>query len=333
MNMDISLWITNKCNLSCDYCYESKNQNNISMNKKMIRDCITFSFQYLENYLEEDIRIQIHGGEPFLEFDNIKYLVDYVKQNFSEKVSFLITTNGTVMNENIMKFIVKELKSISISIDGQRKTHDRYRKNKYGVGSFDIAFRNAKMLLNNGVYVRIRSTFNSYTVKNLYEDINFFVENGFKTISSVADFSDNNWNETSLKELQENIEKIKILQSENLNVNINIVDKNSHKANGICYGGKKSLSIYSDGSIFPCTITTGKEYFCIGNIYSGIDYKKLDYFLGQSHILNLECEGCKLYFECKSTRCKLINRILTGDFHKPTPIECELKRLYHNLLG
>ena len=331
--MDISFWVTNKCNLSCDYCYESENKKCISMNKKLIRDSINFSFDYLKNYLGEDIRIQIHGGEPFLEFERIKYMVGYIKNNFSNKVSFFITTNGTVMNENIIDFIVNDLKFISISIDGQKKTHDRYRKNKLGSGSFDVAFKNAKLLLNKGVYVRIRSTFNSHTVRDLYEDVKFFIDNGFKSISSVADFSDNEWNQKSLNELKINIDKIKKLQEENLDVNINIVDRNSHKAYGICCGGKKSLNIFADGNIYPCTITTGKEYFCIGNIYSGIDEEKLNFFLKQSYVTNTECEGCKLYYECKSTRCKLINMILTGNFHKPAPIECELKRLYYNLLG
>lgn len=332
--MDVSFWVTSDCNLSCKYCYEGKEKKQIYMSRDIVDKSIEYTFKYLKNINKNDFRVQIHGGEPFLAFDTIKYLVYRVKDECNRRninVSFLTTTNGTIMNDDIIEFIKKEMPSISISLDGTKETHDNIRLYKSGKGSHSTTLKNSLKLLNNSVYVRIRNTFDSESVGNLSKDIKYLIDKGFKCISSAPNVFDENWSEESIKRLEKQVKKIKSYVKEEDKILINLIDKNLYKTKGACEGGKTSINIYPDGSIYPCTIVTGNKEFCIGNIYDGVDEKKVDDLLYYSNKINKDCDGCKINKYCKGSRCKIINKVITNDYCKPSATQCAIERLNYRL--
>ncbi|WP_148552106.1 radical SAM/SPASM domain-containing protein [Paraclostridium bifermentans] len=332
--MDVSLWVTTDCNLSCKYCYEGLEKEKQYMTKEVIENSINYAFKYLQFIDKNDFRVQIHGGEPFLGFDLIKYIVYRFKEECkirNIKVSFFTTTNATIMNEEIFQFIKKEMPQISISLDGTKKTHDKYRVFKNGNGSHEITLKNALKLLENSVQVRIRTTFDSQSVNNLYEDVKFLVEKGFKCIVPEPNLLDTNWNEESVQVLENQIIKLQNYMKSKNDVLLSLTYKGLFKLKGNCSGGITSLNIHPDGSIYPCTMVTGNKEFCIGDIYNGVDIRKRDNLLSYSKNINRECDGCKIYSFCKGSRCKMINKLITNDYYKPPVMQCIIERMNYKL--
>lgn len=328
-----TLWITANCNLNCKYCYEGENKLNKSMTKDIIDKSIKFG---LDNFMDKDeeLRVAIHGGEPFLEFENIKYIIKEIKEKakkIDKKPRFLTTTNGTILNDEIMEFIVKEMPDITLSIDGTKETHDKTRKFKNGKGSHSIVLENGLKLLKQLPNMRIRMTFDSETVKNLYEDVKYLIDYGFKIIVPVPNLFDSNWNESHVEILKQQIKSIKKYIVCKKDVAVSIADKNIYKLKRYCNGGKSSIHIYSDGNLYPCTLVGGKKEFCIGNIYDGVDIKKRDELLNISKEKNIDCDGCSLYNYCDGPRCKIKNKILTGDYNQASPMGCAMENLLYEL--
>lgn len=258
--------------------------------------CIEFIFSYFKNINDDELVIPIHGGEAFLAFETIKYIVNRMKSEFKKRcinVSFTTTINATILTDEMLEFIVKEIPNISVSIDGDKNTHDKMRPFKNGNGTHKVVLENACKLLKSLPNIRIRSTFDSSTVNNLFNDIKFLVDKGFKYIVPAQDF----------------------------------YDKNLYKFKGKCDGGRSSINIYPNGKLYPCTLVVGNEEFCIGNIYNGVDTKKIDEILSYSNISNPECEGCDLYHFCSGPRCKIINKLITNNYHNSSPIECAIENI------
>lgn len=328
-----TLWLTANCNLNCKYCYEGENKLKKSMTKDIIDKSIEFGF---DNFIgkDEELMVAIHGGEPFLEFENIQYIIKEVKKranNINKKTTFLTTTNGTILNDEIMKFIVREMPDITVSIDGTKETHDKMRKFKNGKGSHSIVLENSLKLLSQLPNMRIRMTFDSETVKKLYEDVKYLIDNGFKIIVPVPNLFDSNWNESHVEILEQQIKFIKKYISDKDDIAVSIADKNIYKLKRNCSGGKSSVHIYSDGNLYPCTLVGGQKEFCIGNIYDGIDTKKRDQLLNISNGINIECDGCSLYNYCDGPRCKIKNKIITGDYNQASPMGCAMENLLYEL--
>lgn len=132
---------TTGCNFACPYCFE-KNKQNIVMNDEVINNLITFVKGHVN---AKKIFLTWYGGEPLIVFSTIKKIYTSIKENIDIPVtSRKLITNGYLLNENKIKYF-KEigLKSMQITLDGKRITHNTTRKlKKTNRGSYDIIIRN-----------------------------------------------------------------------------------------------------------------------------------------------------------------------------------------------
>lgn len=331
--MTTTLWVTTNCNLNCKYCYEGEDKLNKVMSKEIIDKSIDFTLNNSKSY-EERIIIAIHGGEPFLAFDKMQYIVSTFKSKCKEsgkKAIFLTTTNATLLNDEKIKFIIDEMPDITVSIDGTKETHDKNRPFKDGNGSHDIALKNSLKLLEYLPNIRVRMTFDSDSVANLYKDVKYIADLGFKFIVPAPNLFDENWNINHVKILEDQINSIEKYATNINDVNISFIDKDIYKPKGDCSGGKSAFHIYPNGKIYPCILAGGSEEFQIGDIYKGINTEKRDEILEHSKNLNPECDGCKLYSFCDGPRCKIINRLITNDYYKAPPIHCALENIKYRI--
>ncbi len=133
-NMEgIILSVTQNCNLRCEYCSYSGLYDNVRTHSDKV-----MSFEIAKKAIDKTIvrasgnkefRISFYGGEPLLQFDLIRKCVSYVKSSYPEKeVNFSMTTNGTLLTKEKLKFLVENKFMIYISLDGPEKYHDEYRK-------------------------------------------------------------------------------------------------------------------------------------------------------------------------------------------------------------
>ena len=177
--------LTEKCNLRCTYCVfdESspldRNHANNSISLEVALDSVT---DFYKRTSGEVAYIVFYGGEPLLEIDKIKKIVSHANDISNKKIKFSFTTNGTNLTKEKFKFFIENDFLITISLDGGKETHDKFRVTKNGKGTFNIVISNLQELKKyNDEYSTNRVQINC-VIPSVHEisSINeFFYESGF----------------------------------------------------------------------------------------------------------------------------------------------------------
>lgn len=332
-----AIWVTTQCNMQCKYCYEGPEKPQKAMTRETADKAIAYIKRHFDALEDSFLIVNFHGGEPLIEFEIIKYIIAKLKDVFgSNIVKFGITTNGLLLDEETEKYLAENINySLSISIDGARSTHDAHRLLKNGQGTYDLIINKCKSLLEKKPDLRARMTFNSSTADKLYDNVKHLVDLGFTTIAPVPDYFDKNWDEKHIPILHEQFKKIAALSTElkarDKNIRIGVVDDLDYINKGRCSGGKTTIHIDPEGKIYPCTYTVGNDYFQIGDVESGINSSKVVEIANLSYEENKECLGCSNYKACIGTRCKLVNKVITGEYNSPPPILCLVENIKYKL--
>lgn len=328
--MLFNIWVTSTCNFRCKYCYVSDYEEN--MDTRTAKTIISF-IKNIKKDNDDEIIINFHGGEPLLNFELIeKMILDLERCIQNHKLLFGITTNGSLLTESISNFLVSKFHyNLSISLDGTKKTNDLNRVYANKLGTYDRVIDNFLYLKSLDPYVRVRMTYNHETVGFLSENIQHIIKLGFRKIVAIPDFSDKKWNDINTTELERELAQIFALYYDNKSVDINILSDDIRRSKQECHGGEHSFNIYIDGTIFPCTWTVGNKEFVIGNIYNGLNHKKVNEILEYSQTPIKECDGCSLYNACIGNRCRIINKLITDDYCKIPILRCEYNNILYKL--
>lgn len=319
-----NIWVTNRCNLNCAYCYEKK-KSDIEFNMDL-----NALYKFIEKYnVQEDVVINFHGGEPLLNFPAIKEISYVIKDKYpTAELSF--TTNGTIINNDILDFMYEMQCEVSISIDGDKNTHDRYRINKVGEGSHRLVMNTISRMKSRGITnIRYRMTFNSHTVDRLFDNINWLFVNRINNIVASPDYFDADWDEKSLENYENTLYRLKNYYNniESGQLYISLLDNNLVKYKGRCNVGSGSYNIAVDGSVYPCTYTVGNLKYKIGNIMEGIDKKRVRSLQEICYQEINECDRCDYKMHCNAYRCRFVNEIIVGDINKVAPIICNFDNI------
>jgi uncharacterized protein len=290
---------------------------------------------YLDRSLEiAEPTISFYGGEPLLEIDLIKQCVEYSKSKVEgRKIKFAISTNGTLLSDSTVDFLVKNDFHLSISLDGSRKEHNVNRKFSNGEGSFDIIINNIN---------RIRQRYPQYdkrililTTINPHIDLSCVLE--YFSTSNILNDKNIMFNEMSENDLKialnydqdyyrvRNYEYVKMLFSMidkldkkyvsklTLSSKSNIARRfrNVHRRAGLtktthhmgpCIPGVQRLFVSVDGSLFPCEkVNETKEYIKIGDIENGFDENQMKKLLNIGAAVEDKCIECWMLRQC--SRC------------------------------
>lgn len=330
----ITLQVTQNCNLRCAYCaysgkYNQRTHNNRVMSLDTMKKSIDFAIRH--SYGLESLDVGFYGGEPLLEIRNISNLIDYINEMYPDKlINYNLTTNGTVFTDEIIEFLIKNNFSVLISLDGPKEVHDENRKLHNGVGTFDKIMENLNYVKN--VYPDFfkRISFNTVIAPGSdYESIIHFFDNS--TIVGQNEVSRVTVSEYDLKDeiryddkyyITQRQQSLKLLLSK-LNMydkrnvsrlflrdfmstyriykelgNISELPKLGHPG-GPCVPGAKRPMIDVDGNIFPCErVNENSENMCIGNIDSGFEIEKIEKILNIGRITEKQCLKCWNFLYC-----------------------------------
>lgn len=332
-----NIWVTSKCNMQCKYCYEGDHLEYSTMSKETAEKVIEYiSCRVRKLRMDEYIIINFHGGEPLIAFDLIEMMISKLRQKLPERYFlFGLTTNGLLLTNRIIDYLCDNFEySLSISIDGNKEVHDKNRVLPNGEGTHSLIVNNIKKLIEKRKNVRARVTFTSETCKDLYETVLYLYNLGFHVIIPVADYFDSSWSLEGIKIFEEQLiliyDKFKSFSKDNLDIGL-MRDNSTRLKNGICDPLNCSINIKYDGSLYPCTYVVGDEFYRIGDIYSGIFPDKLNDIYDLSTIENRTCLGCTNYDYCISTRCKIMNKVLTGDYYTASPVFCNIENIIYKL--
>ena len=174
----ITLTITEKCNLACTYCYEhNKSAANMTFDtaKAIIDKELRYSNQAENTYVE------FFGGEPFLNFELIKQVVEYILSFYRGKLRFFATTNGTLVHGDIQEWLKKNSRfvTVGLSLDGTRRAHNMNRSSSFD--DIDLDF-----FLNEYPNQSVKMTVSEQTLPFLAESIAFLHEYGFEVECNLA---------------------------------------------------------------------------------------------------------------------------------------------------
>lgn len=339
------LVVTEKCNLRCEYCiYSDKypkemGYTNEEMNLETAKRAVDIFFEvHAERKLHGLKRtpgICFYGGEPFLNFPLIKEIVEYAKQIDNETI-FYITTNGTLLNSEIIDFLTQNNILITFSLDGFKENHDRNRVYENGNPTFDTIINNINKLQKRKKELGIERVISFNCCYDFYTDfsktVDFFMShydsfhpffihynqiNPFDTEyfdwCSEQERSNPNWSflhnnlEHSLQEINENIYGTRVISEKYMEIvsmlllsefSFVIRDQEERSFLKNCCVPTSKLAVSPDGTMTFC------EKMCkrlpIGNSKTGIDWDEVDRLtkkLGE-FFSNEKCSSCPVRAMC-----------------------------------
>lgn len=328
---NITIQITNQCNLRCSYCYEhnkSCGSMNISTAKKII-DTILDMYDADTDFIgkhSKGLVLDFIGGEPLLEAKLIENICDYyfdecLRRNIplAPFTRFSFATNGLLWFTEDAQHLFKKYHdfiSLTVSIDGIQELHDKYRIDQYGKGSFEKAYiayldGRDKYGWNNS-----KMTFTPGSVHYMYDSIKMMIENGCNDI--LCNFAyEPKYTIQDAKNIYFELKKVSDYMIQNkYNNYISILDEYignfDNTIDNYCGGTGKMIAFSSDGKAYPCIrympISIGNEKsskICIGDCFNGI-YKTNDQLKIKKELdsITRKSQSTKECMECPvSTGC------------------------------
>jgi len=328
----VNLWVTRRCNFRCRYCYEKHKYRNQDLDHETADRVLSFVRRDITP--AQELVVNFHGGEPLLNFETMRYVVESIRETLQNPVSFGVTTNGSLLTNEIADYLAENFDmGVSVSLDGKEETHRRNRICVDGTYSYDDIMQKALRLRAKGVFTRIRMTYDRYNAPLLFENIRHFIDLGFETIVPVPDFYAKDWTEDDFETVKGQYRLVRdYIKEKGLSIEIEPASDCLREL-GRCTAGHDYYSVDVDGAIYPCTDLVGDKTFLIGDVSHGIDLQALAKVDAVNAQPVTECAGCQAYHYCQSARCLLSNYATTGDFYSPNLVHCNLLGIKLDLIG
>ena len=342
----VCLNIIHGCNLRCKYCFADEGEYNghkgvmsVETAKKAIDYVVKRSGP------RRNIEIDLFGGEPTMIMDTIKEIIAYARENekaWKKNIRFTMTTNATLLNEDMMDFMDKEMGNIILSLDGRKEVNDNVRIKVDGSGSYDDILPNIKRMIekrDKSKHYYVRGTFTGANT-DFYEDVKAMVNEGFREISIEPVVLEKGLflelKEEHLPEIFENYDKLynemvrRKKEGDEFNFYHFNIDLNGgpcvYKRISGCGAGFEYVAITPQGEVYPCHQFVGKEEFKLGDIYDDTYDAELGKKFKKAHIYNKpKCRECWARFYC-SGGCQSNNFAFNGDMNIPYEIGCKMQK-------
>lgn len=320
------LALTEQCNLNCKYCaYMPKYINSLNGRYKLKSMTVETAIKAINIFMRASknnpyISIGFYGGEPLLKFDVIKFCVNYCNEKYPfSKIHFDITTNGLLLEKDeIINFLIENDFSITLSLDGPKDIHDRFRRTADNKPSFEMVINNIdKLYRKSPRYFKEKVSFNAVVTSLSGNKHQFdFLDKLCKLEAVPVSVSKTDY-------FSEYLDKVKNLE-ENNSHNYQKLNNISEWMNysflrggvlkeaikyhlayttessclnvspgGFCIPGSYRLFVTADGNFTICErVDDRNENFCLGNVDVGIDYKRLDRLLKITNKTITKCKSC-----------------------------------------
>lgn len=340
----VILPISGQCNLRCSYCFaQTKGDFGFKdITPQKCKEIIDFVFE--NNRQDVLCNLNFFGGEPMLNTKTIQQAIMYVRSKYANrKVSFGITTNGTILSEADLMFIKEYGVKLLVSFDGPADIapHRVYSSGKH---SAEKVLNNIKRLKEVGIDFQIRVTISSDcgNLKRIYE----YFESLEVPFAAVLAYKSRNINETCIYEgktdfFQKQYEELQRFYQQRIECDLPIycysitnditTIKKRNLRSFACGGGINIFAVTDNGNIYSCEHLAFDEKYAVGNIASGIDKKVLKSMQPDDVNSILKCNDCWVRFFC-SAGC-FSEKMLIGRTSKSLPKEeCALKRIYWDFI-
>ncbi|MBO7449948.1 MAG: thioether cross-link-forming SCIFF peptide maturase [Clostridiales bacterium] len=314
----LCLHIAHTCNLNCSYCFASQG--------KYHGDRAVMSFEVGKRALDfliensgsrRNLEVDFFGGEPLMNFNVVKQLVAYARSIEKEKnknFRFTLTTNGVLIDDDVIEFANKEMSNVVLSLDGRKEIHDRYRVDYNGNGSWEKIVPKFQKLVKarDGKNYYMRGTF-THNNPDFLEDIKTMLDLGFSELSMepVVCGKDDpaRLTEEDLKVVFEQYEELAKLmikrdkEGKPFTFYHYMIDLKGgpciYKRISGCGAGTEYMAVTPWGDLYPCHQFVGDEKFLLGNIWDGVKNDNIrEEFFKCNVYTREECKNCWARLYC-----------------------------------
>ena len=341
----LCLHIAHDCNLACQYCFAEEGEyhgRRALMSFEVGKKALDFLIANSGN--RRNLAVDFFGGEPLMNWQVVKDLVAYGREQeklHDKKFRFTLTTNGVLLNDEVMEFCNREMGNVVLSIDGRKEVHDKMRPFRKGAGSYDLIvpkFQQFAESRHQDKYY-VRGTFTHYNL-DFSEDVLHLADLGFKQISVEPVVAEPKEpyaiREEDLPKLFEEYDKLAVemirrhKSGEDFNFFHFMIDLEggpcvAKRLSG-CGSGTEYLAVTPWGDFYPCHQFVGNEKFLLGNVDEGILNTDIrDEFKCCNVYAKEKCRKCFARFYC-SGGCAANAYNFSGDICGAYDIGCELQK-------
>lgn len=341
----LCLHIAHDCNLACRYCFAEEGEYHgrralmsLEVGKKAL------DFLVANSGSRVNLEVDFFGGEPLMNWQVVRDLVAYgrsLEEPYHKKFRFTLTTNGVLLNDEILEFVNQEMSNVVLSIDGRKEVHDKMRPFRGGQGSYDLIVPKFQKVAESrgqmNYYVR-----GTFTRNNLdfSEDVIHLANLGFQQISVepvVADpkepYALQDEDIPGLKEEYDRLAR-ELLQRHKEGKGVNFFHFMIDLSGGPCVAkrlsgcgsGTEYLAVTPWGDFYPCHQFVGNEKFLLGNVDEGILRTDLvDEFKCCNVYAKEKCRNCFAKFYC-SGGCAVNSYNCHGNINDAYDLGCELQK-------
>ena len=339
----LCLHVAHTCNLNCSYCFASQGKyqgHRALMSFEVGKQA--FDFLIANSGTRKNLEVDFFGGEPLMNWDVVKQLVEYarsVEKEAGKNFRFTLTTNGVLIDDEVIDFCNREMSNVVLSLDGRKEINDHFRVDHEGRGSYDNIVPKFKHFVEKrgGKDYYMRGTFTHNNV-DFTNDIFHMADLGFTELSMepVVCPPDDPYALTK-EDLPKLFEQYEILAKEMI--------RRKRAGNGFtfyhymldlqngpciykritgCGSGTEYMAVTPWGDLYPCHQFVGDPKFLLGNIWDGVTNKPCqDSFRSCNAYAREECRDCWARMYC-SGGCAANSYHATGDIHGVYEYGCEL---------
>ena len=314
----LCLHIAHTCNLNCSYCFASQGKyhgERALMSYEVGKRALDFLVE--NSGTRRNLEVDFFGGEPLMNFDVVKQLVAYARSIEKEKnknFRFTLTTNGVLVDDDVIEFSNKEMSNVVLSLDGRKDVHDRYRVDYAGNGSWEKIVPKFQKFVNarGGKNYYMRGTF-THANPDFLEDIKTMLNLGFSELSMepVVAASDDpaaltQEDKPVVMKQYEDLAKLMLERDKEgkpFTFYHYMIDLKGgpciYKRISGCGSGTEYMAVTPWGDLYPCHQFVGDEKFKLGDIWSGVNNKKIqDEFASCNVYAREECRDCWARLYC-----------------------------------
>lgn len=339
----LCLNIAHSCNMKCTYCFASQGDFGLKpslMSQTTGRQALDFLVKASGDI--RNVEVDFFGGEPLLNFDVVKELVEYgrkLEQETGKNINFTLTTNTLLLNNEIMDFIIANNISVVLSLDGRPEINDRNRVLNDGSGSYEQVVNNIKkMVSRNPVSYYVRGTFTRDNL-DFSQDLVHIIDLGFDCLSlepAVGPDKEFSVKEEDLPQVLKEYERLtEVLYDYHLkgqdvhffhyNLNLQKGPCLAKRQTG-CGAGVEYLVITPEGDIYPCHQFVGHRDFYMGNIADmAVDSEIRSAFAQNTMLAKEECRVCWARNFCGGG-CHANNYKANGSIKIPHKVSCSMHK-------
>ena len=341
----LCLHIAHDCNMCCKYCFAGEGEysgDRSLMSFEVGKRALDFLIE--QSGSRKNLEVDFFGGEPLLNFDVVKQLVAYARSIEKEKgknFRFTLTTNGVLLNDEVMEWANKECYNVVLSLDGRKETNDRMRRTRNDKGTYDLILpkfqKMAKERNQQGYY--IRGTYTHYNT-DFANDILHLADLGFEQLAMEPVVTDPKMDyalqESDIPKLKDQYD---LLAKEMCKRNREgkgftffhyMIDLEGgpciYKRISGCGVGTDYMAVTPWGDLYPCHQFVGDEKFLLGNVFDGVKNTDIVNEVKLCNVYSREaCQDCFAKLYC-SGGCSANAYHTTGKITGTCDMSCELHR-------